>query len=323
MNFRSLALAGIFIFATGCGREPREPLRVGTNVWPGYECLYLARNLGYFKDADIRLIDYPSLTDERRAWRNGAIEVAATTLDEALLLADHPTRPHIVLVMDFSSGGDVILAKPAIHLFGEIKGKRVGVESTSLGAFVLTRALEINGMSVNDITLVSIDFPDHEDFYLKNKVDVVVTYEPVKTKLLASGARNIFDSKQIPKEIMDVLIVREDVLDIRRAELEVLITGWYRALDYLRQHPRDAAMRIAPHEGITPEQFLESLKGLYIPDLMETRELLGNSQKSIRAGIRNLSRVMIERGLLKSGERTASAAPIPVDDRFIAEYAPR
>ena len=31
------------LLLAGCGSQPEPPLRVGTNLWPGYEPLYLAR----------------------------------------------------------------------------------------------------------------------------------------------------------------------------------------------------------------------------------------------------------------------------------------
>jgi NitT/TauT family transport system substrate-binding protein len=64
----------IAILASCTKAEP--PLRVGTNVWPGFETLYLARSLGYYDRTPIRLVDYPSGTEEVRAYRNGEIEVA-------------------------------------------------------------------------------------------------------------------------------------------------------------------------------------------------------------------------------------------------------
>ncbi|MDQ6966158.1 MAG: hypothetical protein Q9M23_04455, partial [Mariprofundaceae bacterium] len=67
-----------------CTPAPKPDLRIGTNIWPGYEPLYLARSLGLFKDTGISLIEYPSSTETMRALRHGSIEAGALTLDEAL-----------------------------------------------------------------------------------------------------------------------------------------------------------------------------------------------------------------------------------------------
>ena len=86
-------------------------MHIGTNVWPGYEPLYLARELGYFDDQPIHLVEHAAATEVIRAFRNGTIDAAALTLDEVLLLAQHGQNPRIVLVMDFSQGGDTLIVQ--------------------------------------------------------------------------------------------------------------------------------------------------------------------------------------------------------------------
>ena len=61
-----------------------QPIRIGTNVWPGYEPLYLARSLqDWQQDGDIVLVEYPSSTEVIRAFRNRAIESAAELAQRA------------------------------------------------------------------------------------------------------------------------------------------------------------------------------------------------------------------------------------------------
>ncbi len=45
---KALVVLALFLFLAGC--ERRHPLRMGLNVWPGYEFLYLAQELGYYKE---------------------------------------------------------------------------------------------------------------------------------------------------------------------------------------------------------------------------------------------------------------------------------
>ncbi len=126
----------------GCTSKPEPVLRVGLNVWTGYEPLFLARDLGYIQDSRVRLVEYGSASQAMRAFQNGAIDAAALTLDEVLLLAQYGERPRVVAVLDISAGGDVLIGHPDIEQLPEIRGRRVGVEHTALGAYVLIRALQ-------------------------------------------------------------------------------------------------------------------------------------------------------------------------------------
>ncbi|TAE67138.1 MAG: nitrate ABC transporter [Oscillatoriales cyanobacterium] len=293
--------------------KAEAPLRVGANVWPGYETLYLARSLGYYDNTPIRLVDYPSGTEEVRAYRNGEIEAAGISIDQALVLAATNPDVKIVVVMDFSNGGDVILGKPEIPNLQGLKNRPVGVESTALGAFIITRALEQKGMSPKDIKIVSLGVSEHERAFKDGKVDAVVTFGYARTKLLAVGAKQLFDSSQIPGEIVDVLIVRDDVINKQPKALQALVDGRFRALDYLTKNPQDAASRIAPRTGVTPEQFLESLKGLSSPSLQENQKLLGKTDPSLLNGVKRLSQVMLENKLLP---KAVNPAPL-LDDRLV------
>lgn len=292
-------LTGITEIAlTNCGSPTASPLRIATNLWPGYETLYLARDLGYYGDKPIQLVDYPSGTEEVRAYRNGEIEGAALSIDQALALAATQEDLRIVAVMDFSNGADVILGKPEIKDIKGLKGKRVGVESTALGAFFLARALEKNGMTPKDIQIVSLELTEHERAYKEGKVDAVVTFGPAMAKLLDAGAKVLFDSSQIPGEIVDTLVVRKDAIAKSRDTIQALINSRFRALDYLEKNPQDAAARIAPRTKVTPEQILNAFKGIVQPNLADNIRLLDQSDPSLVNGMRKLVDVMVENKLI-------------------------
>lgn len=311
-TFSIVAVALCTAILASCTKaEP--PLRVGANVWPGYETLYLARSLGYYDNTPIRLVDYPSGTEEVRAYRNGDIEAAGISIDQALVLAATNPDVRIVVVMDFSNGGDVILGKPEIKNMQGLKNKPVGVEANALGAFIITRALEQKGMSPQDIKIVSLGVSEHERAFKQGTVDAVVTFGSARTKLLAAGAKLLFDSSQIPGEIVDVLIVRDEVINKQPKALQALVDGRFRALDYLTKNPQDAAIKIAPRTGLTPDQFLESLKGLRSPDLQENQKLLGKRDPSLLKGVKRLSEVMLDNKLLPKAVDTS----LLLDDRLV------
>lgn len=287
------------LIVSSCTPESPALLRIGTSVWPGYEPLYLARDLNYLDSGVVRLVEYPSASEVMRSFRNGAIEAATLTLDEALLLLQNYADIRVILVLDVSHGADVILGKPYLKNIQEIAGRRVGVENTALGAFVLSRALQQAKLSRGDIRVVSLPVSDHERAYHEDAVDAVVTFEPVRTRLLKAGARLLFDSTQIPGEIVDVLVVRRDALDAHASQINNLVSAWFRAVAYLRTHPHDAARRMAKREGVSSAEFLDALRGVRIPDQEENRRLLTGNSPLLVESARKLAASMIEQRLLQ------------------------
>jgi NitT/TauT family transport system substrate-binding protein len=298
---RLLTLGLVAILLGACGQEP-PVMRIGTNVWPGYEPLYLARDLGLLDEQRYRLVEFSNNSQSIAAYRNGTLEAAALTLDEVLLLAQDGFDPQLVLVMDISHGGDVIIGRPEIAELKDLKGRRVGVENNALGAYTLSRALDLAGLKPIDVEVRSFTIDQHERALTEGKVDAVVTFEPVRTRLLAAGNRQLFDSTQIPGEIVDVLVVRKDFLQQHPERARELLQQWFKALDHLRQHPRDAAQHMAKRQQITPTEVLESYEGLILPDRDRNRRLLGNDgqRPELEATAKRLASVMYRDELLKT-----------------------
>jgi NitT/TauT family transport system substrate-binding protein len=254
-----------------------KPLRVGSNVWIGYEPVYLARAMGYFEGTDIHLIELRSATQVMGSLRTGNLEAAMLTLDEALTVMQDNVPLSVIAIMDISNGADVMLARPGVTL-ETLRGKRIGVENTALGAVVLEGALAKAGLSIDDIHIVPGRADDHEAMYLKGKVDAVVTFEPMRTRLMKMGARQIFDSSDIPNQIIDVMVVRTDIEDRHRQQLKKLIEAYFRALDYLEKHPQEATRQMAPRMQISAEELQQAYKGVELPTLATTRSWLDSER---------------------------------------------
>lgn len=281
----------------GCSQKPQEEVSIGTNTWPGYESLYLAQEKGFFPET-VRMRRMGSASEVLQAFRKGTIDMAALTMDEALLLKDQGYDIKVVLLLDISNGGDAIIAHKDIADVKALKGKRVGFENTALGAYILERALEENNMSFSDITALPAAYADHENFFLNHIVDAVVTFDPARTKLLNAGGKQIFDSSMIPGEIVDVLVVRMKLLKKNKALVKAVIGGWNSAYTMMQQKPAEAAAVIARHQKITPEAFNASLQGLELPGLEKNRDFLTGKTPRIRTTLEKLYRVMKEKHLL-------------------------
>lgn len=310
----AIALWSLPLALAGCSVAPQQNLRIGTNLWPGYETLYLARELGYYKDQPVRLIDYPSGTEEVRAYRNGEVDGAGLSIDQVLALAATQDDIRIVAVMDFSDGGDVILGQPEIPNIKALKGKRVGVEATALGAFFLARALEKNGMSPQDVEIVSLELADHEQAFKSGKVDAVVTFGPARNRLLKAGANQLFDSSMIPGEIVDTLAVSADAIAKQPKVVQALVDGRFKALHYFNRNPQQAAALMAKRTQVTPAQLLDSFQGLKQPSLAENQALLSQRQTALVTSMKKLVDIMLKNKLI---DKKVDPATL-LDDRFVA-----
>lgn len=290
---RWLVMGGCLLLA-GCS-SPEPPLRLGTNLWLGSQPLYMAQELGYLQRDRVRLIELLSNSEVIRAYRNGALDVASLTLDEVLLLAADGVPAQIVLVTDSSYGADRILARDDTQMQA-LRGKRIGAETTALGAYMLTRALILNQMSIDQVQVVPLELDRQEQAYRQNEIDAVVTFEPISSRLQQLGAVSVFDSSQIPDEIVDVLVVRPEILERHPEQVKHILDSWFRALDYLAQAPGQASELMAVRLGMDGPQFHQALAGVRIPDRARNRELLFGP--GLRTQLEQLSQFMLAQQLI-------------------------
>jgi len=298
----SLALVGIGLALSGglgCKPKPEPPMRIGMDVWPGYEPLFLARHDGNLPEQDFRLVEFSNGSSVGRAFRNGTIEAACLTMDEVFYLVQDGFDPVLLLVLDESNGADVLLARPEIKSLSELKGKRVGVEVSAVETYTLTRALQHANLAVKDVMPVYLPMEEHLKAFKSGAVDAVVTYEPMRSKLLAQGAVDLFNSSMIPGEIVDVLVVRRDYLEKNPARAQMLRQAWFAALQKINQSPMEAAKVMAVRELITPENFAASLHGLILPDEATCREMLEGQRPKLLESAKRLKTVMRDAGLLQ------------------------
>lgn len=297
---RRLLLAAAAALVAGCSQEESTPpLRLASNEWPGYEPLHLARERGYWGAAPIRLYELPSSSEVLRAMRNGALDGAALTADEALTLMADGIDLRAVLVLDISRGADALVARPDIRTLGDLKGRRIGVENQALGAYLLNRALESAGLSLSDVSVVPLTVDTHESAYLAGAIDAAVTFEPALSRLRRLGARSLFTSSQIPGEIFDLLVLRADAYERYQAHLKDLAGAWFRVLDELHAAPTETAAALGRRTQTRGADMLRALAGLTLPDRAENRRLLTGAEPAIAQPLQRLGQLMQHQDLLR------------------------
>lgn len=292
-------LLAVTALLAGC-QPPPEPLRIVSSPWAGYEPLYLARDLGYLKETSVRITELPSANITAEAFSNGSADIATLTLDETLTLLAKGQKLRILLVMDISNGADGVVAKPGIKSLADLKGKRVGMENIPLGAYILSRVLDMSGLKASDMEVIPMPEDKHEKAYLQGKIDAAITMEPYMTRMTKAGAHVLLDSSQIPNEIFDLILVREDVYQTRRDDLCNLTRQWFRTLDYVQANQKDAYARMGKRLGTNEEDFRTAMAGIKVPLRQENQLLLGGNAPTLLTPARRLAGIM-QRGHMIPG----------------------
>ncbi|CCQ11527.1 ABC-type nitrate/sulfonate/bicarbonate transport system protein [Pseudoalteromonas luteoviolacea B = ATCC 29581] len=294
--FKGLGLVILCLLLFGCKPHFENHLRIAANNWIGYTPLYLAEELSLFHSSQIKMIEMPSSSEVIHAFRSGSIDVAALTLDETLTILEDQYDIRLLLVMDISDGSDVLLAKPYIDSLHDLKGKKIAVEYNAVGALVLDHALNEVGLSPRDIDMQSCNFDAHLACYEQN--DAIVTFDPVKTKLMNKGAKLLYSSKQMPNVILDVLVTTQQVIDNQPEQLQALVNAYFNARTLLSDSPATAIAHISHALKIPEDELKQAFTGVKLPDYAQNHQLLTGDNPLLDDTIQRLQTTMIERNLL-------------------------
>ncbi|MCG7495703.1 ABC transporter substrate-binding protein [Vibrio sp. Of7-15] len=293
---RATILIAVFVL-TACSDAFVPPkVRIAINPWPGYEFLYLAAQKKYFAEVglDVELVEMSSLSDVQRLYIQGRVDGMASTMIEAVQAAGITQVPlSIVLVPDYSDGGDVIVAKSELTFLSDLKGKRIAGEIGSLGMFILVRALERIDLTLDDVDFTHVEQLNMLEKIKNGTIDAAVTYPPYSTEILRNHEfKELFSTSEIPLEVIDVVSVRLDMIDSDPEWVAKFHQAWQMALDYAQRNRAEAYKIMADREGITVGEFTEALNGVAINSSESQPEILKSTV--LKHNISNVCRVLSE-----------------------------
>lgn len=273
-----MALGIVGLTAASCGR-PAAELTLPVSNWPGYEYFYLAeqKGLATAQGLTLRTAEFPDPQAIVHAYLRGDVQVAQLTTVEAVdICARAPDRcPVVVLVLNESRGGDQVAARPGIRSLADLRGRRVGLTLSTLGPYVLSRALERDGLTLNDVQVRTMPLEGMGDALARGAVDAVAFFPPYSELAYRDGvAHKLFDSREIPGEIFDVLVVSPEFYATQGPLLARLLRAWQAAHDLAKAEPAMARALMARREGLTPDEFRTAEEGLVYWPLREQEAML-------------------------------------------------
>ena len=260
-------------------------ISIGHTTWVGYGPLYLARDLGYFKELGLT-VDLPvneEQGDSFAAQAAGHMDGGATTVDDLLAYRKPEFCFKAVVALDESHGGDGIVARPEITGIKDLKGRTIALNEGSTSQFFLDYLLKKEGLSQADVTLSNMTADDASAAFIAGRVPVAVTWEPNITFVRTHNAGKVLvDSSSAPGIIVDVVELSCSVIEKHPEDVKALVTGYYKALDYIKSN-RDKAYEIMA-KGVggylsKPEDIAQAMKGVRFYDRPMNIAYFGSPQK--------------------------------------------
>lgn len=175
-----------------------------------------------------------------------------TNMDALTIPAAGGVDSTALIVGDFSNGNDGVVLKGKKSL-ADIKGQSVNLVELSVSHYLLARGLETVGLSEKDLKVVNTSDADLVAAFATPDVTSVVTWNPLLSEILTMPDSNkVFDSSQIPGEIIDLMVVNSDVLKANPKFGKALVGAWYEIM---------ATMSAQDAKGKAAREFMAKASG--------------------------------------------------------------
>ena len=296
---------------------------IGYSNWPGWWPWVIAESEGLFakNGANVELKWFDGYLESMEAFAAGQLDGNCQTLNDTISFVDSAVNGEVVvLVNDNSAGNDKIIVTQDINSVEDLKGKKVAVEAGVVDDFLLTLALEEQGMSRDDVEIVNLETGAAAAAFAAGQTDAVGAFPPFwLTALKREGSKELISSKDFPGAIPDLLVVSQKLIDEQPDQVQALVNTWFDILVFMRKNPDKADAIMAQRAGITLEELYPLKEGTKIFTLEENLEAFsdGNNMKNMPFAAKEMSRFMLDVGFIESEPDLSDL----FDDRFVKAYA--
>jgi len=259
-----LAFALVVALNTGATAAPK--FRIAWSHYTGWEPWQLANHTGILKKwadkygIEIELVLINDYVESINLYTAGGFQgCAMTNMDALTIPASGGVDSTGLIVGDFSNGNDGIVMKKGSSV-KDLKGREVKLVQLSVSHYLLARALGMNGMTERDLTLVNTSDADIAAVFAPDPNGAVVTWNPPLLQCRnVKGANLVFNSSQIPGEIIDLMVVRTDAPET----LKKALTGaWFDTLKLMQgktNESKEGILYMAKFAGGTEAEFRAQL----------------------------------------------------------------
>ena len=262
------------------------PMKIGTVTWIGYAPFYVAEAQDLFKKYNLKVklqvFSDPALIPAGVV--SGALDGAMLTYDQVIGQVAAGKSMKVVMPIDYSNGGDAIVASKSVAKLADLKGKKVGFNPLSPSDFLLSYALKTAGMTEKEISPVSMTPEAVPAAMGSGQLPVGVTYEPSLSQVLSQGGGSkfhvLYSSKDAPGLIADVLVFDDKAIRTRPNEIKGVMRGYLDGLAFMKAKPDEAAKIVGKAMGIPPKDVREQLAGVYNIPLGEMPKAFVNAKET-------------------------------------------
>ena len=200
---------------------------------------------------DVEIVQINDYVESINQYTAGAFDgVSATNMDTLSIPSGGGVDTTALIVGDFSNGNDAVILKGDGGLT-DLVGKPVNLVELSVSHYLLARALDSVGLREADLdSVINTSDADMIAAFQTDDVEAVVTWNPLVSTILEDpNATKLFDSSDIPGEIIDLMVVNTETLEANPDFGKAMAGAWYEVMGLMAEGDEAVLTAMAEASG--------------------------------------------------------------------------
>lgn len=248
------------LFSTANASEKKTSFKVAWSIYSGWMPWGYATDHGIIDkwakkyDIEIEVVQLNDYIESIIQYTAGSFDACGMTNMDALTIPSISGVDTTGLILgDYSNGNDAILLKDGKE-FSDIKGQSVNLVELSVSHYLMARALDIHNMSEKDITIVNTSDADIVSSFATSDVTAAAVWNPQLSMIMeqAPSVTSVFNSSEIPGEIIDMMAVNTETLNANPDFGKALVGAWFETMQLMSANTdqaKEARSEMAKNSG--------------------------------------------------------------------------
>lgn len=303
--------------------QSTDPITIGYSNWAGWWPWAIAAEKELFASngVAVRMKWFDGYVESMETMAAGQIDCNSQTLNDTIsFLPGAKGGEVVVLVNDNSTGNDQIIVDASITSVQGLRGKTVVIEEGVVDDFLLSLALEDNGMTRDDLVIKGLPTDQAAAAFVAGKADAVGAFPPFTgTAKRRDGAHVLVSSADYPGAIPDLLVCNADLIAERPEAIQAIVDTWWDVRAFMDASPEEAEAIMAKRAGIPSEEYEQYRDGTTLFSIEDNLEAFseGDSMKSMPYAAEIMADFMVKTGFIPEKPDMSNL----FDDRFIKASA--
>jgi NitT/TauT family transport system substrate-binding protein len=271
---------------------------------------------------DVEIVQINDYIESINQYTAGRFDgVSATNMDTLSIPAGGGVDTTALIVGDYSNGNDAVILKGEGDL-ASLSGMPVNLVELSVSHYLLARGLDSIGLSEADLDgVINTSDADMIAAFATDDVQAVVTWNPLVSSILEDpSATKLFDSSDIPGEIIDLMVVNTEVLAANPNFGKALAGAWYEVMGLMAAGDEAVLSAMAEASGTDLAGYqaqLASTEMFYDP----AAAVAFTSSPELPVTMTSVAEFLFDKGILGEGAPSADFVGITYPDGSVVGNA--